>query len=307
MRDRGSLLAILAGLVLCGGCRPTLDDRPWLVTKLQLVGWKADPPEVTAGGAVSLQSFALDPAGSPETSATSWTLCHAPKPLGENRVVSPACLAAASPDAVGDPVQVTIPPDACRVFGPDVPQPAPGEPPTRPRDPDATGGYYQPLTISLGAALAVGLERVTCDLPDASLATSRAFQAAYQPNQNPTITGLSFTLDGAPVEPAAIPPGARITIEANWPAGTAETFPLFDRGSAAVVETEETLVATWYVTGGELERASTTIASGAVLSTATDWTAPLVPTSVELAFILSDSRGGSDVARADLVPTDVSP
>ncbi len=307
MRHGGSILALLAVATVCGGCRPTLDDRPWLVTKLQIVGWKADPPEVTPGSAVNLQIVALDPAGAPDTAATSWTLCHAPKPPGENRVVSPACLAPTAPDAVGDPVQVTIPTDACRVFGPDVPQPAPGAPPTRPRDPDATGGYYQPLTVNLGTSLAVGLERVTCDLPDASLATSRVFQAAYQPNQNPMITGLSFTLDGAPIDPTAIPPGARITIEATWPAGTAEVFPVFDRGSAAIVETEETLLATWYVTGGELERASTAIVSGTVLSTATDWTAPVAPTNVELALILSDSRGGSDVARADLAPTGASP
>ena len=55
-----------------------------------------------------------------------------------------------------------------------------------------TGGYFQPVTVAVGGALAIGLERVTCDLPEASLADARAFQAAYHPNQNPSLVGLSF-------------------------------------------------------------------------------------------------------------------
>ena len=57
---------------------------------------------------------------------------HVPKPVDEARVVSPGCLSLAAPDAVGDPVTLTLPTDACRLFGPDVAQPAPGAPPTRP-------------------------------------------------------------------------------------------------------------------------------------------------------------------------------
>jgi hypothetical protein len=221
------LVAFASGLA----CRPTLDDRPWLVTSLQIVGWRADPPEVAPGGNVSLRVVAMDPAGAPDTAATSWSLCRTEKPLAESRIVAPDCLTPTAADAVGDPVQMVIPTDACRNFGPDTPQPAAGAPPTRPHDPDATGGYYQPLTVSLAPALAVGLERITCDLPDASLAISAAFQSGYLPNQNPTISGLNFTIDGASVDPTAIPPGARVTMEATWPAGAIETFPVFDPGS----------------------------------------------------------------------------
>src|SRR5262249_28587343 len=82
----------------------------------------------------TLQVIALDPtgpAGPPDAAGTSWTFCRTPKPLGENRVVAPDCLAPAPADAVGSPVEVALPADACRLFGPSPPQPAPGAPPTR--------------------------------------------------------------------------------------------------------------------------------------------------------------------------------
>ena len=293
-------LLVLVAFTSGVACRPTLDDRPWLVTSLQIVGWKADPPEVAPGVNVALQVVALDPAGEPDTTDTAWSLCQTEKPLAESRVVSPDCLLPMSADAVGNPVQVTIPTDACRNFGPDTPQPAPGAPPTRPNDPDATGGYYQPMTVALGTSLAVGLERITCDLPDASLATATAFRAAYLPNQNPTISGLSFTVGGAPVDPMAVPPGARVTIEATWLTGAIETFPVFDPASGTIVETEETLVASWYVTGGDLDQAAEQVTDPTVLSTVADWTAPLSPATLELVLILRDSRGGSDYLLAAL-------
>jgi hypothetical protein len=292
---------ILSALTTSAGCRPALDDRPWLITSPQILGWEADPPEATPGNSVTLRVIALDPARAIDTAATSWTLCRAPKPLVENRVVAASCLIpAAVADAAGDPVQLRIPTDACQVFGPDTPQPLPGAPATRPRDPDASGGYYQPVTMALGAALAVGLERVTCDLPDASLAASRAFQAAYHPNQNPAITGLTFNIGGAPVDPAAIPPGARVTVEAGWVPGAAEPFPIFDRGTGTVVSSREELLASWFVTGGELSQPNAAITDPGVLSTATDWIAPKLPSAFELVFILRDSRGGSDAASATL-------
>ena len=175
---------------------------------------------------VALEAVVLDPAAAVDPTATVWSLCHTPKPPSENRVAAADCLLpAAPPDAVGDPVSIAIPTDVCQVFGPDVPQPLPGQPTTRARDADATGGYFQPVTVAAGGALAIGLERVTCDLPEASLADARAWQAAYHPNQNPTLVGLSFAAaDGSPIDPAAIPAGAAIAIRATWPAGAVESF-----------------------------------------------------------------------------------
>jgi hypothetical protein len=287
-------------LVLALACRPALDDRPWLITKPQIVGVKAEPAEAPPGGAMTLEVVAVDPAGPLDVSATAWTFCRAPKPVGENRVVAPDCLAAAPADAVGSPVAIALPADACRLFGPDTPQPAPGAPPTRPRDPNATGGYYQPIAIALAGSLAVGLQRVTCDLPDASLAVARAFQAAYHPNQNPTISSLAFSVDGLLVDPGAVPAGARVTVEVAWPAGSLETFPVFDRASGAVVDTPERLVASFYVTGGALDAAAVEIQDPESVGAATVWTAPPASGASEMVVILRDSRGGSDAARAVL-------
>ena len=35
---------------VAAGCRPSLDDRPWLVTTPQILGVEAQPPEVAPGG-----------------------------------------------------------------------------------------------------------------------------------------------------------------------------------------------------------------------------------------------------------------
>jgi hypothetical protein len=299
---RGSRALALAFVTTLGlGCRPTLDDRPWLVRGLQIVSVHAAPPEAAPGSTVTLDVVALDPAGPVDTTMTSWTLCRSPKPLDEDRVVSAACLAPAAADAVGSPVAITIPADACRVFGPDIPQPKPGAPPTRPRDPDASGGYFQPLTIALGASLAVGLERIRCDLPDASLAAARAYLDTYQPNQNPALAPLAFSVDGAPADPAAVPAGARLHVEASWPAGTAEPFPLFDRSTDTVVPTVETLAVSWFATGGTLDRAAAEIDDPTVLATATTWQAPGGAGAFEIVVVLRDSRGGSDTARVSLM------
>jgi hypothetical protein len=274
-----------------------------LVKTLQVVGWKAEPPEAAPGSNVTLQVVALAPGGPVDPTATSWTFCHAAKPLDEDRVVTASCLVAGAPDAVGDPVQVALPTDACRLFGPDTPQPAPGAPPTRPRDADATGGYFQPVTMALGDALAVGLERVTCDLPDASLAAARAFQAAYHPNQNPMLTGLALSVGGAPVDPAAVPAGAALLVTATWTADALETFPVFDRASGTIVDVQETLVGSWYVTTGDLAQPAVEIADAAVVSAGTGWTVPAGTSTAELVFVLRDSRGGADVARMAIAIT----
>jgi hypothetical protein len=301
-------LALGALLALAAACRPELDDRPWLITRPAILGWKAEPPEAPPGATVTLQVVALDPAGpldagdAPDITATTWTLCHTPKPVGESRAVAADCLAPApAPDATGDPVTLAIPADACRLFGPDVPQPLPGAPATRPRDPDATGGYYQPIALALDGALAVGLARVTCDLPDASLAVARAFQDAYHANQNPALTGLAFAVDGAPADPSALPPGARVTVTAAWQAGSAESFPVYDRASRAIVDEQEALAAAWFATGGQLDRGAAQVTDPSVLSTATTWLAPPDPGAFEVVLVLRDSRGGSDTARATLL------
>ena len=56
----------------------------------------------------------------------------------------------------------------------------------------------------------------TC--PNASADAATAFAKAYKLNQNPTLLPLTATMNGAPVALVAIPAGARVTLEASWPA-----------------------------------------------------------------------------------------
>lgn len=304
MRRTPVVTCLIVGALLGGACQPTLDDRPWLVRSLELVGWKAEPAEARPGTSVTFQVAALDPAGAADGTGTAWSFCHVPKPVDEARVVSPRCLSPAAPDAVGDPVTLAVPIDACALYGPDVAQPAPGSPPTRPRDPDDSGGYFQPLTLALGSALAVGLMRVTCDLPDASLQVARAFQAAYQPNQNPTIVGLSA--DGAAASsstdvPGALVAGSSVRLQASWAAGSRETYARYDRAIGMVVADTETLVASWYVTGGTLDAPVVSVTDPVTASVAASWHVPATTGPLQVTFTLRDSRGGSDFATASFV------
>jgi hypothetical protein len=287
-------------------CRPTLDDRPWLARAPQIIGWKTEPAEALPGASITLRAGILDPTETLDAESTAWAFCHAPKPIDEDRIVPPSCLETTAADAIGNPVTLTLPSDACQIYGPDAAQPMPGAPTTRPRDPDATGGYYQPVTIVLGDALAVGLARVTCDLPDASLQAARAFQDAYHVNQNPTVTAVSFTSDGVPADPGALVPNTTVRVEATWAAGAVETYALFDRATGAVAQTTETLTASWHVTGGGLDAPTGFIADPSVLSAATTWRLPAAPATLRLGFVLRDSRGGSDLVFAS-VTTGVGP
>jgi hypothetical protein len=298
------LPAVVVVIALGAGCRPALDDRPWLITRPQIVGWKAEPPEAAPGGTVALQVVAVGPDGPLDTGGTTWRLCRTARPLDESRAVAVACLDPAPADALGDPVQMVIPSDACRLFGPDPAQPAAGAPPSRPVDADATGGYYQPVTLALAGALAVGRERVACGLPGASLAAARAFEAAYQPNRNPVIASLAFSVNGAAIDrsasPIALPATTTVDVEITWAAGSAETFALFDPGTSQVLSAAETLTVSWYVTGGELAGGAAAIADPGQLTSATAWTTPAGPATLEMVTLLRDSRGGSDAARTVL-------
>src|SRR5262249_44281457 len=158
--------------------------------------------------------------GTITTPDAAWGFCIAPKPLTENNVVADACLGqdAIAPITPGPSTSAATPADACSRFGPDVPPSMPGQPPLRPRDPDITGGYYQPLVVQLGSDTTFGLERITCNLANAPVDVSIEYRMRYVANQNPLLQPLSL--------PATVARGATIEIAASWDAP--ETFPVFD-------------------------------------------------------------------------------
>src|SRR5204862_3986795 len=115
--------------------------------------------------------------------------CHTPKPPAEANAVSPACLD--TPDDAGPAPTFTapLPSDGCMTFGPQPPPVQPGQPMIRPRDPDATGGFYQPVRVTLntdtGSDVAFELERISCMLANAPIDVTRTYNTTYTKNINP--------------------------------------------------------------------------------------------------------------------------
>ncbi len=238
--------------------------------------------------------------GPASTAGLRWDFCTAPLPLTEDNVVSNACLGSASLIAAGaGPSTIApTPKNGCSVFGPDPPSGAG----LRPADPDATGGYYQPLRAELaGAETAFALVRIHCDLANASASAATAFAAAYTLNQNPALLPLTATVAGVAASFAAIPPGARVAFTAGWAPADAETFAYFDPASQTVTRQREAMQVAWYSTAGAFDTESTGRASTDLATTsANTWTAPTSAGRAFVFVVLRDSRGGVDFASVEL-------
>jgi hypothetical protein len=283
---RAAVFAVL-GLA---ACQPDFAAPLSLVDGPRLLAVRAEPPEAATGDVVTLTPLVAAPDGTVLMPALRWSLCLEPKATSENGAVSPACLADGGTTALAGPT-LRLPADGCRLFGPDVPPPLAGQPPTAPRAPDATGGYYQPLRADLdGAPSGIVLERLRCAPAGASLELARAFQQQYTPNQNPQLTPLITTRDGR-----------TITLSAGWTASSAESYPVIDTLSQTLVLQREALTVSWYVSAGTLRDGRTgRSADDAALETSNRWTAPADAGTVHLWLVLRDSRGGVDFASYEL-------
>jgi hypothetical protein len=260
---------------------------------------RADPAEAAPGTRVTFSALVAAPAGPVAGADIAWSFCTAPKPLTEDNVVSNACLGASAlvTAGAGPTVSAATPRAGCSLFGPDTASPG-----FRPRDPDGTGGYYQPLRLDLqGTDSAFALVRIHCDLPDASADEASAFAAAYEMNQNPQLLPLAATVAGAAAPLTRIPAGARVRLRAAWPASSAETFAYFDPSTQEVTQQRESMQVAWYTDAGSLDSESTGRAS-TDMATTTDnvWTAPSTAGAYSLWIVLRDSRGGVDYAQGDV-------
>ena len=151
-------------------CRPELGDRESLVTRTRVLAVRGEPPEAKPGEVVAWTLLVASPNGPLATPIASWAFCATPKLLTENGAASAACLEGdrVRPLAEGAPaIEAAIPGDACALFGPQVTSAD-----LRPRDPDITGGFYQPLRVTVfdrdEPALAFGLQRIRCALANAA-------------------------------------------------------------------------------------------------------------------------------------------
>jgi hypothetical protein len=297
-------------LLLLAGCKPDLGAPPSLVVEPRVIGVRLDPPEVSPGGKVNAEVFAVGPQGrlALGIADVTWALCLAPKPPAENNVVSKACLTgeALQPAGGGPAVAVTVPITACALNGPDTPPTRPGEAPLRPRDPDVTGGYYQPLEATLaGGERAFALERIGCNLPGVSLEMAQEFGKRYRANTNPELAAL--TLDGAPLiaasdraappAPTSVGAGKAVAFQASWTAASRELFPVYDVARREITDHHEELVVSWFATGGSFERERTGRQENEeALTVSNVWTAPVAPGPVTVWVVLRDNRGGLVVA-----------
>lgn len=285
--------------VTLGSCRPDFNEDTALVTAPRVLAVKSEPAEAQAGAPVTFTAFVAVPPGSTRVAPPRWSFCTAPKPPTEDNVVAAACLDAASLEAVGrgSTIMATTPSNACTLFGPNAA--ASG---FRPRDPDDTGGYFQPLRADLsGAAPAFHLQRVACGLADASADIASEFGHQYSANQNPQLAPVSATLAGQSVDFDRVPAGAQLQLVASWSSADAETYAYFDRNAQTVTTRRESMRVAWYVSAGRLDTQSTGRAEDdPALTSRNVFTAPNEPGDVTLWVVLRDSRGGVDFTTYDL-------
>jgi hypothetical protein len=285
-RSAGITLLILAG------CAPKMDHPASLITGERIIGVRADPAESGPGDTVQYASLVVSPSGTLETPNLLWSLCKLREPVAENTPVSQACLTdSLIESAQGTAVAIRTPSAACVNFGPLAPPSTNGT--LRPTDPDATGGYYQPIRLDLDADQAVFRERLHCDLAGASLLLFQEFRATYTINQNPTLVSLSAFIDETPTSLDALPAGQPIHFLATWSSDSAESYPVFDSSSQTLVRHREALWLSWFATAGEFDNPITGRGENdAATSTENAWTAPLTAGGVYLWLVLHDSRGG---------------
>jgi len=299
--------ALAIGAALLSACVPDIGDDTSLVSGARVLAIAADPPEVGEGDAVNLSALVASEAESGD--AVSYFSCRARKPLSELGPVAPSCLSGSGDTLValgsGASVSSAIDRGACSVFGPRRPSAEPGQPAGRAADPDATGGFYQPVMAELPGQLAVlGGVRLDCGLPSADREQVIEYNQRHRINQNPRIDRLE-ALRGetwTEIVPAGAPPrigvGERLALRVHWAECAAderctgaETYVMYDTEATALVDRTETLLATWYATAGDFD-APRTEATGPAPETENAWSAPAEPGPVRLWVVLRDGRGG---------------
>jgi len=286
--------AILVAML--AACEPTLDQRLDQIDAPRVIAVLSDPAEVAPGETAHHRAVVAAPAGelAPDV---AWAFCTEPKPPTEDNVVNAACLgdAAAAPIATGPEIDATMPDDACQRFGPDTP---PGG--YRPRDPDITGGYYQPLRVvlpaDLGDAVGFASHRIACDLANAPPDVATAYRMRYTRNLDPPAPDVRRA-DGIDLA-APIAASAEVDLTATWPAAAAEPYVSYDQPTASLLDRREAMRVTWYATGGGFAADATGVAEDDPATATTNrFIAPEVAGPITVWVVLRDSRGGAAVSR----------
>lgn len=259
-------------------CRPELDDRVSLVESQRLLAVRATPAEARPGETVAFEALFVDASGTVAAAPIQWAYCVERRALAESTPIASSCLSGAAglvPIGFGATASGAIPTDACRLFGPDRPEPKPGEPAGRATDPDGTGGYYQPLRLGLPSDVAIAEVRVRCGLSGATQEQVAEYGATKR-NENPAIVALAGHTD-------AVARGARVALRVDHSAP--EKYLWFDPVRRELVERTEAMRVSWYATVGTFDNERTSDPDNT-------WTAPNEPGEVLLWIVVRDDRGG---------------
>ena len=215
------------------GCVPTFDDNLSTLHEPTVLAIVSEPAEAAPGDMVRLTGLVGSPDPEEPTPELDWGLCIARKPLTELGPVNPICIQAPSeaPSSInelgtGASVMAALPMDACRLFGPSLPEPMNGEPAGRPVDPDPTGGFYQPIGVTLPTQVtSLGAVRIFCPPSGLDQEQAAKFNSSYRRNQNPLLdaiqlvdaSGRTSPLPEDP-EPVPVARGEALHLRASWAA-----------------------------------------------------------------------------------------
>jgi hypothetical protein len=285
---------ILLAVLCVGGapaCKPDLGAPPSLITGPRILGIRGTPAEATPGASVSYDILAVDATGTVAAPDVGWAQCLMPDPPAFGNDVSDACLTIADEAGPAPTFSAAVAANACSIFGPQTPPVTKGQPPTRPADPDTTGGYYQPVRAVWQATglIAFALERVTCRLANAPPDVATQYATEYTANQNPLLAGVLVAAadvvtplyaagQSAAPPPATVSAGQTVTLQADFSADAAETFLVWDVVQLKLQKQRESLRVSWYATAGGLLHDVTGRASDDPEAyTQNEWTAPTTP------------------------------
>jgi hypothetical protein len=285
---------------LSASCQPTFSDRPSLVSGPRILAVRAEPAETKPGDAATYDALVVGADGTIAAAPAAWAFCVTPKLVAENDSVSEGCLQDNGVTAIGaaaGAIVTTTPMNTCSLFGPEIP-PNSG---LRPRDPDPTGGYFQPVRVRTSGLTAFGLFRTTCDLANAPGDVVTDFAARYHANQNPHIASL-VRVDGVVETPfTAAAHDEAVSLRVHWPNGDAETYAWFDPASVSVVDRRESMRVSFFTTSGSFDLDTSGRAEDETDSFADDvWHAPSDGSVVHMWIVLRDSRGGIAFTAVDV-------
>jgi hypothetical protein len=289
MRARALTAMAFAALV---ACKPDLPARESIVTSQRLLAIKAEPAEAAPGAQVTYAALVADASGTVQNALIAWSTCASPPKPGENGAVASVCQHGGDLRAIATAsgsVPAAMPTDACALFGPDAP--AGGY---RPADPDATGGYYQPVVALTSNETSTFLHRVACNLANAPADLAAQFGKQYVKNANPKIRALRI--------PDRVDAGARASFAIDWSSDDAESYVAFDAATQSIVSKREAMRVSWFATAGDYDDDRTGRAEDDGATTSSNgWLAPSSAQTVHVFVVIRDSRGGVDFAAKDVV------